>query len=767
MPHSTVVVVESPAKCKTVKKHMGSGYTVLASCGHVRDLIPKNGAVETDHDFKMHYQTLEQSHKYLAAISKALKTADTLLLATDPDREGEAIAWHVLEWLKSEKKCPKHLKVQRVVFHQITRSAIQAALEQPRDLSINLIDAQQARRALDYLVGFNLSPLLWKKIRRGLSAGRVQSPALHMIVEREKAIQAFKPEEYWTLIGHFNHDQVPIESQLSIYQGEKQTQFSVTTQTQAEAVQQTIIEAAQGVGTVESIKRSERKRNPAPPFMTSTLQQEAARKLGFTTTRTMRAAQQLYEGVDIGSDTVGLITYMRTDSVHLAQEAIEEIRTVIQDLYGAAALPKTPNRHKSKSKNAQEAHEAIRPTEASRRPEDLKNVLDADTLKLYTLIWKRTLASQMTPALYDQMTVLIDCQVATFKATGSVLKSPGFTAVYTEGHDDSSSSTETAPPLPDLEIGKTLSLKEIEPIQHFTEPPPRFTEASLVKALEEHGIGRPSTYASIIATLKNREYVTLDKKRFYPTDVGTIVSDFLNDYFNQYVSYEFTAQLENQLDAIARGEQAWVPVMREFWEPFHTTVDNIESTVSRQAVTQKEIDEACPECSKPLSIRLGRRGQFIGCTDYPNCTYTRSLNPASESESEPEAQTPIDHACPECGGDLIHRTGRYGAFIGCSQYPKCKYIESSNTQKTLDIGCPQCQPGQLIEKKTRRGKPFYACDQYPTCKYALWNLPIAKACPQCQFPITTVKTTKKSGTERICPEENCDFKEPYDSNIDS
>lgn len=760
MTQSTLVIVESPAKCKTVKKHMGPGYHVLASCGHVRDLIPKTGAVETENDFKMHYQTLEQSQKYLTAIAKAIKKADTLLLATDPDREGEAIAWHVLEWLKSEKKCPKNLKVQRVVFHQITRPAIQEAIKNPRDLSMHLIDAQQARRALDYLVGFNLSPLLWKKIRRGLSAGRVQSPALHMIVEREKAIQAFEAQEYWTILGHFLQEKTALETHLHLYQDEKQTQFSITDEAQALTVKNTILDAAQGHGVVTDIKRSERKKNPAAPFMTSTLQQEAARKLGFTTTRTMRTAQTLYEGVDIGTDTVGLITYMRTDSVHLAEEAVQEIRTLIKKTYGSEALPEKPRVHKRKAKNAQEAHEAIRPTEASRTPDALKSILEPDALKLYTLIWKRTIASQMSHAVYDQVTALIEChQTAVFKITGSTLKSPGFTAVYTEGQDDTVSLDESKTPLPTLSVGDQLALTEVEPVQHFTEPPPRFTEASLVKALEEHGIGRPSTYASIILTLKNREYVTLDKKRFYPTDVGTIVSDFLSNHFTHYVSYEFTAELEDQLDAIARGEQDWVPVMSDFWAPFHKQVDHIEDTVSRKDVTQTPIDEACPECQKPLSIRLGRRGQFIGCTDYPTCTYTRNLD--GDSEPEPTEQAPIDHACPQCAGELIHRSGRYGPFIGCSQYPKCKYIESSQPPKTLDVSCPNCKPGQLIEKKTRRGKPFFACDQYPKCKYALWNKPIAQACPTCKWPLTTVKTTKKSGTERLCPEEGCDFKEAY------
>ena len=758
MTNHTVVIVESPAKCKTVKKHMGSGYVVLASCGHVRDLVPKNGAVETENNFIMHYQTLDQSTKYLSAIAKSLKSAKKLLLATDPDREGEAIAWHVYEWLKETNKLPKDIEVHRVVFNQITKNAIKEALENPRELSQDLINAQQARRALDYLVGFNLSPLLWKKIRRGLSAGRVQSPALRMIVERELAIESFETKEYWSIQGLFESKKVQFKANLFTYKEEKQTQFSIVKEDKAQDVKNEILNKSKGKGVITDVKKSQRKRNPAPPFMTSTLQQEAARKLGFNTTRTMRCAQKLYEGIDLGTDTVGLITYMRTDSVNLAKEAIDDIRAYIQKHHQATDLPKSPNVYKSKAKNAQEAHEAIRPTDIWRTPESIKDILEPDLFKLYKLIWQRTLASQMIFATFDVLTVLIDCKAAIFKSTGSVLKNPGFISVYQEDKDDEKKEEEANISLPNLNVDEIVDLLEILTNQHFTEPPPRYTEASLVKALEEHGIGRPSTYASIISTLKNREYVSIDKKRFYPTDVGTIVSNFLKEYFTQYVSYDFTADLENKLDNIANASQEWVPVMQDFWGAFTQAIKEIDSSVSRSDVTQQLIEEKCPECNAQLSTRLGKRGTFIGCSAYPECNYTRS----NDNKEEAREDLPkIEYNCPECDSELLHRTGRYGSFIGCSNYPKCKYIESKNAPKEIGFSCYGCEKGSLVEKKTRRGKLFYACNQFPKCKTALWNKPIDKPCPKCSAKFLVIKTTKKDGAQLVCNDESCDFSEEF------
>jgi DNA topoisomerase-1 len=557
-----LVIVESPAKAKTIKKYLGKDFEVLASYGHVRDLVPKEGAVNPDADFAMKYQLIERNSKHVDAIAKALKKADNLYLATDPDREGEAISWHLHELLK-DRKSLKDKGVRRVVFHEITKRAIKEAIEHPRELSAELINAQQARRALDYLVGFNLSPLLWKKIRRGLSAGRVQSPALRMIVEREEEIEKFKPREYWTIEADLEKEQQAFTAKLTHLHGKKLSQFTIKEGTQAHAAEKELIDAAKGKLTVSSIEKKQRKRNPAAPFTTSTLQQEASRKLGFTTKRTMSVAQQLYEGIDIGEGAVGLITYMRTDSVTLSNEALDELRKLISERYGEKALPAQIRQFKTKAKNAQEAHEAIRPTSVFNLPDSIKAHLSADQYKLYNLIWKRTVACQMIHATIH--TVGVDFAVGDgniLRSTGSTVVDPGFMAVYEEGIDDAKKSSADENRLPPLEEGDQVQLIKIRPEQHFTEPPPRYSEASLVKTLEEHGIGRPSTYATIISTLQQREYVTLEKKRFQPTDVGRIVSKFLTNHFTRYVDYDFTARLEDELDEVSRGEKDWVPLMR-------------------------------------------------------------------------------------------------------------------------------------------------------------------------------------------------------------
>ncbi len=630
-----LVIVESPAKASTIKKYLGKGYQVLASYGHVRDLLPKEGAVDPDHDFAMKYQVIEKNEKHVAAIEKALDKADTLFLATDPDREGEAISWHLYELLRG-KKLLKGKKVGRVVFHEITKRAINEAIEHPRELSFDLVNAQQARRALDYLVGFNLSPLLWKKVRRGLSAGRVQSPALRMIVERELEIEAFKPQEYWTIEADAQAQEQNFVAKLTQFHNEKIAQFTITTAAHANAAQKELLALSQGKLNVVNVEKKQRKRNPSPPFTTSTLQQEAARKLGFTAVRTMRIAQQLYEGVKIGEEQVGLITYMRTDSVTLAQEALTEIREYIAKRFGADNVPEEPRVYKTKAKNAQEAHEAIRPTAVGRTPDIIKESLTPDQHKLYELIWKRTIACQMIHATLD--TVAVDFSAGEgnlLRANGSTITSPGFIAVYQEGLDDSKDEDQSVL-LPSMQVGDVIDLLGIRTEQHFTEPPPRFSEASLVKALEEYGIGRPSTYASIISTLQQREYVVLDKKRFVPTDVGRIVNKFLTEYFRDYVDYDFTAKLEDELDAVSRGEKEWVPLMKEFWKPFTKLVQHTEENVERKDVTHEAMDEACPKCGKPLSIRLGKRGRFVGCTGYPDCDYTRNLDGEPGASGEPE-----------------------------------------------------------------------------------------------------------------------------------
>jgi DNA topoisomerase-1 len=750
-----LVIVESPAKAKTIKKYLGKDFTVLASYGHVRDLLPKEGAVDTEHEFTMKYQPIEKNEKHFGAIAKAMKSSDTLYLATDPDREGEAISWHLTELLK-EKKLLDSKPVRRVVFHEITKHAVQEAVDHPRDLSMELINAQQARRALDYLVGFNLSPLLWKKIRPGLSAGRVQSPALRMIVEREEEIERFVAREYWTIEADLSKGQDGFTAKLQTYEGNKLNQFSVTSREQAAAIEKGLRTAAQGKLTVAKVEKKQRKRNPAPPFTTSTLQQEASRKLGFTAQKTMRIAQQLYEGIDIGGTLVGLITYMRTDSVNLAQEALNEIRALIAERYGKDSIPAKPNFYKTKSKNAQEAHEAIRPTAAAQTPETVKAHLSADQQKLYELIWKRTVACQMIHATIDTVSVdLAAGEGNVFRASGSTIVDPGFIAVYQEGVDDSKAEEDEGI-LPALQEGEQVDLAKIRPEQHFTEPPPRYSEASLVKALEEYGIGRPSTYAAIISTLQAREYVTMDKRRFIPTDVGRIVNKFLTGYFTQYVDYDFTAKLEDELDAISRGEEEWVPLLKFFWKPFKKLVDDIEQNVARKDVTQEATDETCPKCGKPLTIRLGRRGRFIGCSGFPDCDYTRSLGEDKEAAT-PEAVE--GRVCPQCSSKLLVRQGRYGKFIGCSNYPNCKYIEPLEKPADTGVQCPECKKGTLLKRKSRYGKIFYSCSTYPDCKYAVWNEPLDEPCPQCGWPILTLKTTKRRGTEKVCPQKECGYAE--------
>ncbi len=756
-----LVIVESPAKAKTIEKYLGKDFHVLASYGHVRDLIPKEGAVDPNNDFAMKYEVIERNQRHVQAISKALKLADTLYLATDPDREGEAISWHLYELLK-EKKLLKDKPVHRVVFHEITKKAVTEAIANPEKLAINLINAQQARRALDYLVGFNLSPLLWKKIRRGLSAGRVQSPALRMIVERELEIEAFKTREYWSVDAALTSHEQNFKAKLTHFDNTKLTQFSITDEAHAEQTKQALLSAADGQLLVSKLEKKQQKRNPAPPFITSTLQQEASRKLGFTTKRTMIVAQQLYEGIDIGGETQGLITYMRTDSVNLSIEAVEEIRALIVEKYGAKNIPKEPRVFKTKSKNAQEAHEAIRPTTSSYLPAQIKDYLTIEQFKLYDLIWKRTIACQMIHATLNRVAIDLSCGEGrhVFRASGSTIATPGFMAVYLEGKDDSKESDDKESFLPPLEEGRPVPLNDIITGQHFTEPPPRYGEASLVKSLEEHGIGRPSTYASIISTLQNREYVTLDNKRFYPTDVGRIVNKFLTDHFTKYVDYDFTANLEDELDAVSRGEKDWIPLMREFWTPFNAMIQEKESSVQRKDVTQEALDEKCPECSSPLSIRLGRNGRFIGCTNYPECSYTRNLNGDTETPAEPEVLE--GRTCPDCDSPLIFKTGRYGKFIGCSAYPKCKHIEPIEKPLDTEIECPQCKKGTILKRKSRNGKIFYSCSGYPKCDYALWNNPIKESCPQCNWPILTVKETKRRGVEKVCPQKDCNYATPYE-----
>jgi DNA topoisomerase-1 len=762
-----LVVVESPAKAKTIEKYLGPDFEVVASYGHVRDLVPKEGAVDTSQGFAMHYQVIDRNERHVQTIAKKLKQAEALYLATDPDREGEAISWHLYELLKNRRQLGKR-PVHRVVFNEITKGAVQKAVANPRELSVDLVNAQQARRALDYLVGFNLSPLLWKKIRRGLSAGRVQSPALRLIVERELEIEAFEVREYWTLTADVVKERKGFAAKLTRFAGEKLEQFSIRDEVRALEVQHTLEQAAQGKLRVERVERKQKKRNPAPPFITSTLQQEAARKLGFTAQRTMRIAQQLYEGVDIGGGPIGLITYMRTDSVNLAKEALDEIRGYVAERYGTDDLPSQARIYKTKAKNAQEAHEAIRPTSIRRLPQEIKAHLSSDQARLYELIWKRTLACQMAHALIDMVAVDLSAGEGNlFRATGSTVASPGFMRVYLEGRDDAKGADDDEERmLPHLEEGELVDLAVIRPEQHFTEPPPRYTEASLVKALEEYGIGRPSTYASIISTLQEREYAVLEKKRFHPTDVGRVVNKFLTEYFTAYVDYDFTAKLEDELDAVSRGEEDWVPLLEHFWGPFKELVDHTQENVKRSDVTQEAIEEACPQCGSPLSIRLGRHGRFIGCTKYPDCDYTRDLADG-KGQDQPPPEAVEGRSCPECGSELQIKRGKYGKFIGCSAYPKCRYIEPLERPQDTGVICPKCSRGTLMKKKSRRGKIFYSCSTYPACDYALWNEPLAEPCPQCGWPVLTIKVTKSRGAQQVCPQKDCNYSAPLEEGTEA
>nr|VFK54672.1 MAG: DNA topoisomerase-1 [Candidatus Kentron sp. TUN]VFK58123.1 MAG: DNA topoisomerase-1 [Candidatus Kentron sp. TUN] len=685
-----LLIVESPAKAKTINKYLGTNFDVMASYGHVRDLRPKEGAVEPDNGFAMHYEIIKQSEKHVTAIERAMKKADTLYLATDPDREGEAISWHLVELL-NERKILDDKPVHRVVFHEITKRAIGEAMENPRTLSVALINAQQARRALDYLVGFNLSPLLWRKIQRGLSAGRVQSPALRMIVEREEEVEAFNSREYWTIEADLFAKTLPFVARLMHYREEKLEQFSITTEIDAKDVEKTLRDAAAehltteaiartavGVLTVADVIKKQRRRNPAPPFTTSTLQQEAARKLGFTAARTMRIAQQLYEGIDTQDGPVGLITYMRTDSVTLAQEALVEIRDHIQKRYGKDKLPDQVRIYKTKAKNAQEAHEAIRPTSMMRDPDSLHEHINKDQHKLYELIWKRAIACQMKHATINTVAIEMLCgEQNTFRATGSTIADPGFMAVYQESVDDKPHKSEAESTeneerqLPVLEIGDKIDLKEVRPEQHFTEPPPRYTEASLVKSLEEYGIGRPSTYASIISTLQQREYVELEKKRFRPTDVGRIVNRFLTEYFTTYVNYDFTARMEDQLDAIARGEKEWLPLMDTFWTSFKQQVEQIETRVSRKDVGKSRELGLDPASGQMVHAGVGRYGAYarIDAEDpeakprFASLRSGQSINTITLEEALTLFKLPRELGQTDQEETVSVNIGRYGPYV--------------------------------------------------------------------------------------------------------
>ncbi len=726
-----LVIVESPTKAKTLTRYLnpilGGGVTVKASYGHVRDLVKKGMGVDTEAAFEPTYEILPGSKKVISELKSAAKKKDTIWLATDLDREGEAIAWHVAYAIGLANGSVDD-RVRRVVFAEITPEAMQEAFAHPRAIDMPLVDAYQARRVLDRIVGFKLSPLLWKKVRRGLSAGRVQSVALRLVVDREREIQAFVPVEYWTIEVPFDTQTDPAERFTSSFHSVGGTKIEVGNEADAQEHVQAIRNA--GTYTVAEVRKREQRQNPPRPFITSTLQQEAARKLGFSARKTMVLAQQLYEGVELGPEgQVGLITYMRTDSVHLAPSAVTEVRELITSKYGAQYLPDKPRSFRSK-KGAQEAHEAIRPTHAARIPDDVARYLDNDQQRLYRLIWDRTIACQMTEAVFDATSVDIsaatsqrsgDAGTYLLRATGRVMIFDGFLVVYREGRDDEEEEAEGR--LPELTEGQTLTLVDVIPTQHFTQPPPRFTEASLVKALEENGIGRPSTYASTLATLVEREYITVDQRRLFPSDTGMVVTDLLVEHFPEIVDLKFTATMEEDLDEIARGHKEWPEVLRQFYDPFERLLEKKDKEITRDDLIKETTDELCPKCEGPMVIKLGRYGKFLSCANYPDCKGTRQI----DGTERPEPTIVEGEKCEECGSPLLLRHGRFGEFMGCSRYPDCKYVKN----KTIGGSCPKCKTGKLSARRTRRGKTFYGCTRYPDCDYAMWTRPLDDPCPKC------------------------------------
>ncbi len=673
-----LLIVESPSKAKTLTKYLGDNFEVLASYGHIRNLLPKSEGINTN-NFEMKYALIDRNKKHMDAIAKAVKKSNEILLATDPDREGEAIAWHIIEIL-NEKKLLKNKLIKRVIFQEITKSAIIQAIEEPRDIALALVRAQQSRQALDYLIGFNLSPLLWSKIRYGLSAGRVQSPALRLIIEREAKIEKFTAREYWTIHLEAKKNKSQFSSKLYILNNKKIEQFTITEKKQSEKIEGELLLKSAGKTRISRVDKKQRSRNPSAPFTTSTLQQQSVRKLGFTTKRTMIIAQKLYEGIDIGNETVGLISYMRTDSMTLSNDIIQQIREYLKNNYEPEYLPKIAIGYKTKSKNAQEAHEAIRPTDIDKTPASLKKYLSEEQFKLYEMIWQRTLSCQMTPAIFDAVSVDLEIGQGEniFRASGQTLKFPGFMSVYMEDEDETSEEKENSSTLPPLEVGEILNIEKIKGDQHFTEPPPRYSEASLVKTLEEYGIGRPSTYSSIISTLQEREYVLLEKKRFIPTDVGNVVNKFLTEHFSHYVDYDFTAQLETQLDDIAADKKEWLSVLTNFWKDFDQQI-NEKKDLDRSKITQKSIDEDCPKCGKPLLSKLGRRGNFIACSGYPDCDFTRSSN--GDLPQEPKVIA-IDK---ETKKNILLLIGPYGPYLQLGEQEENNKIKPKRITIPSDI----------------------------------------------------------------------------------
>ena len=773
----SLIIVESPTKAKTVTKYLGRGYTVMASVGHIKDLPTSKLGVDLEHDFEPQYVTIKGKSKVLAEIKKKAEQVDKIFLAPDPDREGEAIAWHIEQELLGKAK-KKSGKIFRVRFNEITESAIKRALQSPSEIDMKLVNAQQARRVLDRIVGYQGSQLLWNKVRRGLSMGRVQSVAMRLICEREAEREAFRAEEYWSITAVLAGTNPPsFDAKLHSINGE---QASVENEEQARRVVEAIQERA---FVVQSIERREKKRNPVAPFITSRLQQEAARKLHFSPKKTMTLAQQLYEGIEIGSEgATGLITYMRTDSTRISAEAMTEARELIQSRFGPEYVPATPNVYKTQ-KAAQEAHEAVRPTSAARDPESIRQYLDHDQYNLYKLIWNRFIASQMVPAVLD-VTRIDSSPVGTeeryvFRSTGTVVKFPGHTIVYMEGVDkelpsqkpkaDQEAEDDSERQLPALTEGEQLRLIEQEgqtvpgltSKQHFTQPPPRYNEALLIKELEEKGIGRPSTYAAIISTIQDRKYVEKIEGRFQPTETGRTVNDFLLKGFPAIVDVDFTSQLEAELDEVEEGNKPWVDSVRDFYNPFAADLEKAKTIPGPKDTVEPPTDIPCEKCGKMMEIKWGRNGKFLACPGYkddPPCKNTQNFEklPDGTIKIVPKQEITTDQTCEKCGSPMVVKTGRFGKFIACSAYPQCK------TTKPLALGvkCPQQDcGGDLVQKRTKKGRSFFACSKYPQCEFALWDRPVPKVCPTCQAPFLIEKVSKQSGRSVQCRNEECGYRE--------
>jgi DNA topoisomerase I len=764
MAAKNLVIVESPAKAKTLGKYLGRDFQVKASVGHIVDLPKSKLGVDIKKEFKPDFHVIQAKKKIIDELKKAAKGKEHIYLASDPDREGEAIAWHIADQIAKN-----HRRVHRVLINEITRKAVQDAIANPQELDRNKFDAQVARRILDRLVGYQISPLLWKKVRRGLSAGRVQSVAVRLVCEREKEIRAFNAQEYWSLTALLEGRVPPsFKARLVQWRGHKLDVKKFRLESEPHIRE--VVDSLQGASwVIADVEKKERRRYPTPPFVTSKLQQEAARKLGFQPKRTMQLAQQLYEGVDLGDEgSVGLITYMRTDSTRVSNDALNAARRFIAGQYGKNYLPDKPNTYRSK-KGAQDAHEAIRPTSLDYTPERVRHYLRRDALQLYTLIWDRFVASQMVPAVFDQTVFEIPVKEAVFRANGQQIKFDGFMKVYIEGRDERAAkengddeseedSQETDGMLPNLQKGDALKLLSMDPRQHFTQPPPRYTQASLIKELDENGIGRPSTYAAIISNILDREYVLQDERRtLAPTDLGFLVTDLLVESFPDILNVEFTAGMEDELDKIEDGKEKWTKAMKRFYTPFARDLKKAETEMRDVKRQEVPTDIPCEKCGAMMVIKWGRNGEFLACPQYPECKSTKNFIRDETGKIKVAEEAQVDEVCDQCGRPMQLRWGKYGKFLGCSGYPECKTIRPLEKPVDLGIKCPDCGEGNVKERKSRWGKMFYGCDRYPECKFASWDKPVAGPCPECNDPILVEKVTKRAGRTRRCRKKECGY----------